>query len=279
LPDKTAVASQKRRLVPATSFPAGAFMLQSAMLSSSKADFKLSLSLKNRKTRYEHGLFLAEGRKIVTEGLQSGCPCQAVYVREGFFGHFEAVDSLLSTANTIILPEAEFRKLAETEQPQGLIGVFSFRELTIREPAGPVVPVLYDVADPRNVGNIIRCADWFGNNQIVIGETCADPFGSKAVRSSMGSIFRSKIVQPDNLESCLAELKKHYRLVVADLDGQDYRTFRDGKASALVFSNEARGPSAGLLALADCIATIPGAGQTESLSVASAAAIMLAALF
>lgn len=254
-------------------------MLQCVMITGSKNDFKFSLSLKNRKVRHEHQLFLAEGRKIVAEGLRSACPCAAVYVREGFFGQYEDVDSLLSAANTIVLSDSDFRRLADTEQPQGLIAVFSYAPLVAEKTQARILPVLYDVADPRNIGNIIRCADWFGFNEILLGESCADPFGSKAVRSSMGSIFRSRLILADQLVGRLADLKSSHRIVVADLNGQDYRSFRDDSATAFVFSNEARGPSAEISALADAIATIPGAGQTESLSVASAAAIMLAAVF
>jgi len=68
-------------------------------------------------------------------------------------------------------------------------------------------------------------------------------------------------------------------VVVADLNGRDYREFKGVRPVAVVFSNEARGPSEGIVALADDIATIPGAGRAESLSVATAAAVMMAALF
>ena len=242
-------------------------------------ELKRHVALKERRTRQESRLFLAEGRKIVCEGLQSGCACPVVYVREGFFGQYEEADSLLSAANTVVLAERDFARLAQTEHPQGLIGVFDYSSLIVSEPAAQVLPVLFDIGDPRNVGNIIRTADWFGFHELLIGETCADPFGGKAVRSSMASIFRCRLVLADALSDRLAELKKMYRIVVADLDGEDYRSFRPDRSTAVVFSNEARGPSAELLALADGIATIPGSGSAESLSVATAAAVMLASLF
>ncbi len=249
------------------------------MISDSPSDFKFSISLKQRKARQESGLFLAEGRKVVEEGLRSPCACRAVYVREGFYGEHEDTDALLSAANAIILGERDFLRLAETEHPQGLIGVFEYTSLVTAEATKSILPVLFDVADPRNMGNIVRSADWFGFSEILIGETCVDPFNSKAVRSSMGSVFRSHFILCESLEVKLLELKKNYRLVVADLHGRDYREFRGGEPKAIVFSNEARGPSEAILALADEIATIPGAGRAESLSVATAAAVMMAALF
>lgn len=243
-----------------------------------KADLRLYASLKQRKARAETGLFLAEGRKIVEEGLRSSCRCEAVLVREGFFGQHEETDALLSLARTVVLGERDFQKFASTEHPQGLIGVFRSESLVAREPESECLPVLFDVADPRNMGTIVRSADWFGFPELLVGETCVDPFNAKAVRSSMGSVFRTRFLACEDLVQRLGELKSRYRIVVADLDGRDYREFREGSPFAFVFSNEARGPSEAILALADEIATIPGAGRAESLSVAVAASVFMAGI-
>ena len=70
----------------------------------------------------------------------------------------------------------------------------------------------------------------------------------------------------EDLEAQLASYKGRYRILVADLDGSDYRSFKGGPPSMCVFSNEAHGPSEGIRAMADGIATIPGHGGAESLS-------------
>ena len=241
-------------------------------------DLKFYASLKQRKTRSESGLFLAEGRRVVEEGLRSGCPCEAVFVREGFFGKHEETDALLSVANTVILGDRDFSKLSDTEAPQGLIGVFQSGGLVGSDPAASCLPALFDVADPRNLGGIVRSADWFGFTELLLGESCVDPFNGKAVRSSMGAVFRTRFLVCEDLENRLAALKSRYRVVVADLDGRDYREFQRDQDSIFVFSNEARGPSEAILALADDIATIPGCGRGESLSVAVAAAVVMASL-
>jgi TrmH family RNA methyltransferase len=241
-------------------------------------DLKFYSSLKLRKNRAETGLFLAEGRRVVEDGLRSGCPCETVFVREGFFGRHEETDALLSVANTVILDDRDFMKLSDTEAPQGLIGVFQSNGLINREPTASCLPALFDVADPRNLGGIVRSADWFGFTELLLGESCVDPFNGKAVRSSMGAVFRTSFIICEDLEKRLTELKSRYRVIVADLDGRDYREFQRDPDSIFVFSNEARGPSEGILALADDIATIPGSGRGESLSVAVAAAVMMASL-
>lgn len=242
------------------------------------SDLRFYAELGRRKARDESGLFLAEGRKLVEEGLRSGRPCAAVFVREGFYGKHPETDALLSTVDAKVLAERDFKRLADTEEPQGVIAAFDWRGLCADEPEGPVVPALYDVADPRNMGTIVRSADWFGVSSIVVGEGCVDPFNGKAARSSMGSVFRLRFVRPPSLADELGRLKDRYRVVVADLDGEDYRSFKGGPDGVYVFSNEARGPSDEILALADAVATIPGAGRAESLSVAVAAAVMIAAL-
>lgn len=241
-------------------------------------DLKFYASLKLRRNRVDSGLFLAEGRRVVEDGLRSGCPCDAVFVREGFFGRHEETDALLSVAKTVILNDQDFMKLAETEAPQGLIGVFQSGALVGTEPANSCLPALFDVADPRNLGGIVRSADWFGFSELLLGASCVDPFNGKAVRSSMGAVFRTRFIICEDLESRLAALKSRYRVVVADLDGRDYREFRRDMDSIFVFSNETRGPSEAILALADDIASIPGSGRGESLSVAVAAAVMMASL-
>lgn len=244
----------------------------------SASDLKFYATLHQRKARLESGLFLAEGRKLVEEGLKSGCACPAVFVREGFYGQYEDIDALLSQAPTALLPPKEFDKLCGTEHPQGLIGAFSWKGLIAEEPSAPLLPALFSVSDPRNMGTITRSADWFGFSELLLDEGCVDPFNGKAVRSSMGSVFRMRYILKPDLARALTELKGRYRVVVADLDGRDYREFRGCPPSVFVFSNEARGPSDAILALADELATIPGAGRAESLSVAIAASVMMAAL-
>ena len=241
-----------------------------------KSRLKFYASLKDRKARAESGLFIAEGHKIVQEGLRSGCPCEAAFVREGFFGDNEETDRLLSNQNVAVLGEKDFRRLTDTENPQGVLAVFDWRGLLAKSPVEENLIVLFDVADPRNMGTIIRSADWFGFLELVVGETCVDIFNEKVVRSTMGSIFHCRFILAADLAAELRGLKPEYRVVTADIGGLDYRKRRRGGKSAIVFSNETRGPSEAILALTDETITIPGSGLAESLNVSCAAAIIMA---
>jgi len=241
-----------------------------------KSEMKRYASLKDRKARAESDLFIAEGRKIVTEGLRSGCPCENVFVRKGYLGGDEEMNRLLSGREMEVLDEQEFRKLSDTRNPQGILGIFDYRNLLVKDLAEDTIIALFDVADPRNMGTIIRSADWFGIREIVIGETCVDLFNDKVVRSTMGSIFHNRFHLASDLSSTLSALKPEYRIVTADIGGADYRKRRIGGKRVFVFSNEARGPSRDILEISDEIVTITGKGRAESLNVSCAAAIIMA---
>jgi TrmH family RNA methyltransferase len=241
-----------------------------------KNQLKFYAGLKERKARAETGLFLVEGHKVVGEGLKSACPCEAIFVRRGFSGRDGVTEELLHHPKATVLDPDDFNRLARTDNPQGMLGVFDYRPLLVKAVAAPDVLVLFDMADPRNMGTIIRTADWFGLREFVIGETCVDIFNEKVVRSTTGSIFHCRFVLADSLEAQLAAMRPEYRVVTADIGGVDYRRRQRGGKTALVFSNEARGPSEAILALTDEVITIPGGGRAESLNVAQAAAIIIA---
>lgn len=242
-----------------------------------RSQIKEYASLKDSKARSESGLFIAEGHKTVREGLASECPCEIILVREGFFGHDEETDRMVSNRRVEVLDEGDFLKVAGTENPQGVVGIFGFRNLLTASLDAQHIIVLFDIADPRNVGTIIRSADWFGFPQLLVGETCVDIFNDKVVRSTMGSIFHCRYLRSADLLADLAALRPAYSVITADLDGVDYRQRATGGKSAFVFSNEARGPSEGILAITDQVVTIPGSGEAESLNVSCAASIVMAA--
>ena len=243
-----------------------------------RTEIKFYSSLKQRKNRAESRLFIAEGRKIVEEGLKSSCGCIGLFVEAGAAAKNPALEALIADQPYETLSAAEFGQISDTEHPQGILGVFDYEALLIERAVGPRIVALFDVADPRNMGTIIRSSDWFGIHELMIGETCVDPFNPKVVRSTMGSVFHNRFVFAPDLIAALKSYKSGYSLIAADMDGQDYRGFPYGERSILIFSNEARGPSEGILALTDGIVTIPGSGQAESLNVACAATVIMSRL-
>ncbi|MFA6506323.1 MAG: RNA methyltransferase [Treponemataceae bacterium] len=254
-------------------------MVSSIHPMATKDEIKYYASLKQKKAREESGLFIAEGRKIVAEGLKSPCECARLFVKAGTPKSDPDVASLLEGWSYETLGELDFDRISDTENSQGVIGIFDYRKLIIQKPTADRLIALFDLADPRNMGTITRTCDWFGIKELLIGETCVDLFNPKTIRSTMGSIFHTRFILSKNLVDELGRYRETYKIVTADVAGTDYRAFDYSGKGIYVFSNEARGPSDGILAATDEVVTIPGGGKAESLNVASAASIIVARIF
>lgn len=172
--------------------------------------------------------------------------------------------------------------LSPVRAPSGVVAIAAPVErplLSVTVPAPALVVVVLDVQDPGNVGAIIRAADAFGATGVLCLGACADPFGWKALRGSMGSALRLPVVRAKDVRPTLTTLKSHgVRLVVAGP--------RAGIASddwnargpvALVVGNEGHGVPPDILADADAVVSIPMRDGVESLNVAVSAGVLLAA--
>lgn len=235
---------------------------------------KILSKLNQKKYRNEYGCFIVEGKKGVTDAIASGKEVvQLVMTRqfakqeENFGGEIEK----------LIVDEKDFAKLAETVTPSGIAAIMRIPNDTLETIKGTkLVAVLEDIRDPGNLGTIIRTADWFGLDAILlIGG--ADPYQSKVVRSSMGSIFHLPIVISQNGEADLMELKKAgFQIVVTRpelANSKKLVNFRN--KTAVVFGNESKGTSKEIDQLADQSLSIPKHGQAESLNVAVSFGIVI----
>jgi TrmH family RNA methyltransferase len=174
-------------------------------------------------------------------------------------------------------------ELAQTITPQGLLGVCRFVDVPLAAvtSAGPrLVALLANVRDPGNAGTVLRTADAAGADGVIFAAASVDPYNSKCVRSSAGSLFHLPVVCGVPLEEAIAGLRAAGLQVVA-ADGSA-TGFLDGpggpdltRPTAWLFGNEAWGLPAELLALADAVAAVPIYGRAESLNLAAAAAVCL----
>ncbi len=178
----------------------------------------------------------------------------------------------------VVLPPAEFDKLAQTVHSQGIITVS--RRPQQPPPDSPVKDpfalVLDCVRDPGNFGTMIRTARAAGLRQVFLTKGCADAFSDKCIRSASGAQFALDIRMYENLESLAVQLRK---LGI----GKFYRTLPAGgrnlftepgvfEHSAVIFGCE----STGVSELENSLALhIPMPGDAESLNVAQAATIIL----
>lgn len=132
------------------------------------------------------------------------------------------------------------------------------------------------VQDPGNLGTIIRTADSANLKQILISKDTVDAYSPKVIRSTMGSIYRVKIVECENLADVLDELKKHkFQIVSTSLDTENSIYDIDYRKKVVVIGNEGNGVSKEIQDLSDYKVKIPMLGKTESLNASVATGIMI----
>jgi TrmH family RNA methyltransferase len=207
---------------------------------------KLIRKLAERKHREREGLFVAEGEDLVAAADAAGVQAEFV-LRAGEDVEPELLDAVSTLGSGT-----------------RVIGVY--RQITLEGDDGFNV-YLDGVADPGNVGTIIRTAHALVGGTVMCGPGCADPFGPKAVRASMGSIFGC----PPSSSRSLAKLVNP----VVGLAAHDGTAPDDEPVGALVVGSERGGLSDEARSACDRLWTIPLSGGVESLNVAAAAAVAL----
>lgn len=241
-------------------------------------------SLGKRKYREAKGKFVLEGKVAVREALEFAAnPCFVVG-SEAFF-ETGAGETILDKArsrqiNVYRVPEKLFNSLTATEEPQGVLVVLEKQESTWQELCAPESPfwlIVDGLQDPGNLGTIVRTGVAAGIDGLIITRQTVDLYNDKTLRSTMGGIFRSKLLQGVAAEEVVAYCRRlKLPIVVADPRGrQPYYRHDFTKGTALVIGSESRGPGPVLTEQADVRVTIPMPGQMESLNAAVAAGILL----
>lgn len=247
-----------------------------------KSRLKYYSSLLNKKHRIDEKKFLVEGHKLIIEALDSGYTCEIIIVLKESEAENQNLIKQLSRKkiNTEIIKPSDFEKLCDTKNPQGIIGVFHFRQQFSSDfEHEKLIVALENISDPGNVGTIIRNSDWFGVKNILLSPDCAEVYNPKVIRASAGSIFHLNIFEENDFYNVLKEQKKNEFVVLcADLSGENLYTFTYNKKTILVLANETNGPTNELLEICDAKITIPRIGKAESLNVASASAVILSTL-
>jgi RNA methyltransferase, TrmH family len=212
---------------------------------------KLVRKLRERKHREREGLFATEGEDLVQAGLAAGA--------EPRF--------LLSAAGSDLGgEEVESELLAEVSAlGSGTRAIAVWPLAWASEASSPCV-YLHGVADPGNVGAIVRTAHALAGGAVVLGPDCADPFGPKAVRASMGSVFGQPLLRAG------IEVTPGPRAALVAHGGDGLGPLSDVATVCLGAEREGLPPE--VLDECDVQVTIPlRPGAAESLNVAAAAAI------
>ena len=236
--------------------------------------------LKEKKYREQEKKYIIEGIKLIEEAVEEKAKIDAIVVCEDCVKDGTIEQKLLyeiAKYNCIYVSEKVFSAVTEVTNPQGILAVVEKEtgEETI-DYNQDVILVLDGIQDPGNLGTILRTVDSVGLNQIIISKETADAYNPKVVRSTMGAIFRIKIIIVEDLVKTLKEIKKHkFKIVATSLktDKSIYDVDYDKKV--IVIGNEANGVSKEVLETSDIKAKIPMLGKTESLNASVATSVIL----
>jgi TrmH family RNA methyltransferase len=215
--------------------------------SASNPRLKLVRRLRGRRQRQRLGLFTVEGEDLVDAGLATG---------------LQPVDVLV--AGRDVEPEV-LAVVSELPHAARTVAVFRTADLP-RFSERSATLALWRVADPGNVGTLLRSADAFGA-ALCLSSGCADPTGSKALRASMGAVFRVPLGRFEEAPRPRVALVAHGGTPLTDVDLAGRVTF--------VLGAEREGLPESVIAGCDAAATVPVQSQAESLNVAMAGTIAL----
>ena len=245
-----------------------------------KNQIKYYSSLLNKKFRQQEKKFIAEGIKLVAEALGSGYTCEIIIALKESTAEDLIKQLNRKKINTEVVKSTDFEKLCDTKNPQGIIGIFHFKQQSQLDfEHEKLVVALENISDPGNVGTILRNCDWFGVKNILLSPDCAEIYNPKVIRASAGSGFHLNISDEKDFYNVLKKQKQNgFVILCADLNGENLYTFTGNQKMILVLANEANGPTNNLLEICDSKITIPGKGNAESLNVASASAVILSEL-
>lgn len=235
-----------------------------------KADFQMVRSLADKQARMAHGLFVAEGDKLVGEIIADGrWRLRRLFVAEG---------SRINSPRAELVTAKEMERLSALRSaPRSLALV----ELPERKPALPsaekLILCLDEIQDPGNLGTIIRTADWYGIDSIVCSPTTADCFAPKVVQATMGALLRVEVSYCELVPWLQQAVGRGVECYATALDGEDIHSANLTRGGVIIMGNEGKGVSAEVRRLATRSLFIPPYPPTrngsESLNVAIATAI------
>jgi TrmH family RNA methyltransferase len=250
----------------------------------SKEKLKELSKLKTKKGRIEQGKFLIEGLRLCEEIADSHWSIESFLFTHSFEEKTRGKKLLkkLQKLGVTIIPVTshDLAKLSDTVTSQGVVCVAKTKRYPTEDlwkRNSNLLIALDGVRDPGNVGTLIRIADAFGADGVILSNDTVELYNPKLVRSTMGSIFHLAIFDEVDLKKTIPELKKkRFRIVGTDVkEGKSLERLDYPEKICLLLGSEAEGINKDLLRLSDQIVHIPIYGKAESLNVAVVGGILL----
>lgn len=236
--------------------------------------------LKDKKYRDESNEFIIEGIKLIEEAIRENAKIKQIVICEECEKTNVISKSLMyeiSKYDCIYVTQAVFNSITQVVAPQGVFAIIEKNNDNIQvNYTEDVIVALDNIQDPGNLGTILRTVDSCGLKQILVSKGTVDAYNSKVVRSTMGAIFRVKVIECENLIKIIREARKHhFKLQVTSLQAENTIYEVNYKKKIIVIGNEANGVSKEIQDLADEKVRIPMLGKTESLNASVATGIVL----
>ena len=259
-------------------------MLDAEQISSLQNDrIKNLVKLRNRRPRDQQRIFLAEGYRAMSRALDKGIVPREIYFSPDWFQGENEMD-LLKRAQSqgsklFEISKIAFEKVAYRDRPEGIIGIisqwnYSIKDLALSNP--PFLLIVESIEKPGNLGTILRSADAAGVDAVICCDSVTDLYNPNVVRSSTGVLFSMPTVMTTSDEAIEWLRENSIRSVAATPHAsQLYTETKLTGPMAIIMGSEQFGLCEKWLEACDEQTRIPMAGQADSLNVAMATLVTL----
>ena len=215
-------------------------------------ELKYYENLKRKIFRDSEGYFLIEGVHLIEECLNSKYyneSLKKLILQKGFSNKelLEKINSKIRNIDTAYLDKNKFKKLTDTENSQGIIGIVEKTKPIVKAGNKKLIVALENLNDPGNLGTILRTCFWFNVDEILISRNSVELFNSKVIRATQGALFNLIIHEEQNLANELRKLYgKGFEIYLTDSEGKfelSEMNFKKKNNFVFVFGNEANGIS------------------------------------
>lgn len=231
--------------------------------------------------RSERGLVGVEGPNLLSEAARAGLRIECIFVAQGSERLLDAIPPP-EQVEILAMPRDLLESALNTESPQAVAALIEPPDWTWAHllPPGPksapLILLLAGIQDPGNLGTILRSAEAFGADGVICLPGTVNPWNSKAVRASAGSVFRIPLLNVGEQEALDQLREAGVRIVTTTVRGAQPAELADlSGPAALLVGNEGNGVPIDLATKADEAITIPCPGPVESLNVAVATSVLL----
>jgi len=234
----------------------------------SKNELKYIQSFAHKKHWAQESVFIVEGPKLVEEILHSDWEIEKIYALPAW-----AKSQDTNIPNLVVIDAMELERMSQLQQPNQVLALVKKKSyLSDLSFEGKMTLVLDGIQDPGNLGTIIRIADWFGLDQIIVSPDTVSLYNPKVIQSTMGSFLRVRVASLD-ISSVLSQTK--LPIYGALLEGASIYEAQMANAGFLVIGNESKGIRETIMPLVGDAISIPSFGKAESLNAAVATGIIL----